>query len=313
MPSTWLKPLAYAAVYLGWGTTYLAIRVGVASLPPAAYLGMRFVIAAVALAPLAVWTLRRQAAVSGDPQNADKLPAVGITRQNITHSAIQGFLLLVTGLLPTAYAELTLPSSVVAIAIGCAPAMFALLDWLVNGTRVHRLTMLAFALGISGVALLALGGDSSAEAHKPFDTGGFIWLAFGATSWTLGSVLARKLKPAPSPWVNATVQYTTAAVVLLLVSLATEGLGRATFARAEPGAWWSLLYIALGPSILSYTSYLWLLKNEPTSRVSTYAFVNPVVALVAGAIVLGEAVSPSVVGALALVLAGTALQFRTRR
>jgi drug/metabolite transporter (DMT)-like permease len=286
MPQSWLKPLAYSAVYLGWGTTYLAIRVGIGSLEPASFLALRFLAAAAGLA-VPVVLLRAWE---------------GATRDAAARSALQGLLLLVGGLLPMAYSEKTLASSVAAIVIGCAPLGFALFDRLLNGTRIRAGVLLGLAFGVSGVALLSRGGGAVGGA-------GLALVTTGCSVWCLGSVLSRSLTPVSSAICNVFVQYLSAGVVLLAIALTFEGFGPASLAHATPAAWLSLAYITLFPSLISYSAYLWLLRSEPSSRVSTYAYVNPVVAVLAGSAILGESSSPRVWASLALVLAGTACCF----
>jgi drug/metabolite transporter (DMT)-like permease len=308
-PSKWLKPLAYAAVYIGWGTTYLAIRVGVQSFTPAAYLGLRFVIAAVALVPILAWqgAFRRERAEGDDGGGSLRDPRA------MAHSSVLGFGLLVTGLLPLSYAEITLPSNIAAVVIGCSPAGFAFFDWLLNRVAIRWTTALGLLLGISGVAVLAFGGDQlEADAGAlptRVDFRGLALVTGGFLAWSFSSVASRRLTPARPALLNVFVQYAAAAAILLAFAALFEGFGPGSLAGHTRDAWISLVYIALGPSLISYTSYLWLLRNEPSERVSTYAFVNPIVAVVAGALILDESTGPHILGALALVLAGTGMLF----
>jgi drug/metabolite transporter (DMT)-like permease len=285
----WVLPLAYLALYVGWGTTYLAIRVGVQSLGPASFLGLRFLIAALALLPFLL--------IRGSFR--------GLSLRQISHSSLQGLLLLVGGLLPVAYAEKSVPSNVTAIVIGCAPVAFALFDRLLNGTPIRRQVVAGFVAGFLGVSLLGLGG----RAGGTITSSGLALLILGFSNWSLASVLSKKLRPAASPVTHVFIQYVAAGAVLLAIALAAEGFGPSSLAARGPSLWQSLLYLALLPSLVSYTAYMWLLRVEPTSRVSTYAFVNPVVAVIAGALVLHESASPAVLSALALVILATWLNF----
>lgn len=298
--SRWIKPLAYAAVYIGWGTTYIAIRVGVQSFTPAAYLGLRFAMAAAALLPL----LAYQRAFRG-PRDA----------QGIAHSSILGFALLVAGLLPLSYAERTLPSNIAAVVIGCSPAGFAFFDWLLNRTRIRWTTAVGLALGIAGVAVLAFGGEKLETGILPakVDFRGLALVTGGFLAWSFSSVASRRLKPAKPALLNVFIQYLAAAAILLAFAALFEDFGSSSLSGHPVDAWISLAYIAFVPSLISYTSYLWLLHHEPSERVSTYAFVNPIVAVIAGWLILGESTGPHIIGALALVLAGTGMQFATRR
>lgn len=290
------RVLAYSAVYIGWGTTYLAIRVGLRDLSPAAYLSVRFLLAALALTGLlAARPARLKSAIGG------------LSARSIFHSALQGFLLLVAGLLFTVYSEITLPSSVTAIVVGCAPVGFAVFDRLLNAVKIKSSTVFALVLGISGVILLAHGGHASPQGSV--DLRGLLFVIFGTNMWCFGSVFSRRLKPVSYPLINVWIQYVSSGVILAAIAFLVEGFHFSAIAHVGQATLISLLYISLVPSLISYTSYLWLLGNEPSARVSTYAFVNPVVALIAGVLILGESAAPSVLGALALVLAGTATQF----
>lgn len=290
-----LLVFAYLALYLGWGTTYLAIRVGVRALGPASFLGLRFLLAALALLPLLL--------AKGGAKGGLK----GLTRRQVTHSALQGLLLLVGGLLPVAYAEKRLPSNITAIVIGCAPIAFAVFDRALNGTPIRRATLMGFAFGFLGLLLLGGGGEGA------FSALGLGLVIVGCLTWAFASVLSKKLDPAPSPLAHVFIQYVAVSLPLLLGAVLLEGLRPAQLAACGADTWESLIYISLVPSLLSYTAYMWLLRHESSSRVSTYAFVNPVVAVLAGALLLHERATPAVLGALALVLLGTAFTFAGRR
>jgi drug/metabolite transporter (DMT)-like permease len=293
----WILPLAYAAVYLGWGTTYLAIRVAVQSMGPATYMGLRFALASLALLP--VLLIGRS--------------FKGTTLPQYAHSALQGVLLLVGGLLPLSYAEKSIPSNVAAIIIGCAPAAFAIFDRLLNGTAIRKPVVIGFFFGISGIALLSLGGSEHQAGLTGVTPFGLALVIGGCFTWSFASVFSKKLRPVQAPLLHVFVQYMAAGAVYLAIAFGFEGLSLSTLSTCSPGAWQSLVYIALLPSLVSYTAFMWLLKHEPTSRVSTYAFVNPVVAVIAGALILHEAASPIVVGALLLVITGTWFNFRKAR
>lgn len=301
IPPHWLLPLAYLAVYIGWGTTYLAIRVGVQSIGPATFLGLRFGIAALALVPL----IALQKAWNSQP------------RERIQHSALQGILLLVGGLLPVAYAEQSIPSNITAIIIGCTPIAFAAFDRLLNGTPIRRPVMIGFVFGFLGLLLLSVGHSApdapSTEALNDsvmVSPKGLALVITGFLIWSFGSVYSRRLKPVTHPLVNVLIQYVAAGAVLLFFAFTVEGFRFTQLATCDAPFWISLAYISLAPSLISYTAYLWLIKNEPSSRVSTYAFVNPVVAVIAGALILDEPAPPKVLAALGLVLVGTWFTFR---
>ncbi len=286
----WQKIFAYLAIYIGWGTTYLAIRVGVKSVGPATFLGVRFLIAAAALLPYLLLTAKKSQ----------------FTTKSIFHSALQGIMLLIFGLLPTAYAEKTLASNITAIVIGCAPVAFAIFDWLINKTPIRRNVLIGMILGAAGVAFL--GFDRPAEGAMSISS--LLLVILGMSMWSMASVFSKKMKPVTNPLGNVFVQYMATGILLTLFAVVFEGFNFNVLKSIPHSAMTSLLYIALGPSLISYTSYLWLLKNEPSSRVSTYAFINPIVAVFAGALILKESTGVFVLLALALVICGTWLNFR---
>lgn len=300
----WLTPLAYLAVYIGWGTTYLAIRVGVQTVGPATFLGLRFLIAATAILPLLILLPRTRTALKS------------LDRNQVLHSAWQGALMLIGGLLPVAYAEKTIPSHVAAIIIGCAPILFALFDRALNGTRIRSSVFVGFAFGFAGVTLLALSGKSQSSGQ---DSGMSISLysismvVLAVAFWSFGSVYSRRLKIVNSPLIHIFVQYLAASILYFLIAVVSESVDIKTIWAAPSSFWQSLLYIALVPSLVSYTAFMRLLKTEPSNRIATYAFVNPVVAVIAGALILNEQVSLVVISALALVMTGTWFNFRKPR
>ena len=283
------KLLAYAAVYLGWGTTYLAIRVGIRDIGPASFLSLRFLIAALVLVSVVL--------VRGGHRS--------LTMRQIGHSSLQGLLLLIGGLLPIAYAEKTLSSSVVAMVIGCAPIGFAVFDRLLNKAPIYRKTIFGCALGTIGVCLLGTSLTAGPIATPEGLSIGLPLVLVGTILWCFASVFGKRLAPARDSITHVTIQYLAAGLALAAIAYGYEGFSSVSLAGCGPNFWYSLAYLALVPSVLSYTSYMWLLKSEPSSRVATYALVNPVVAVVSGALLLHEAVSPLTVMSLLIIISGT--------
>ncbi len=289
-PLNWLKIAAYLSIYIGWGTTYLAIRVGVQSMSPASFLGVRYFIAAAALLPYTIFALRRER----------------WSWREVAHSSLQGIMLLCCGLLPTAYAEKTLASNITAVVIGSAPILFALFDRMINKTAIRRNVIFGMILGMLGVVALSFARPT--DGALSLTSLGLVSL--GMSLWSLASIVSKKLKPVQKPLGNVFIQYLASGIVMAIIAVLFENFQLSSLLTLPTPTITSLLYISLGPSLISYTSYLWLLKTEPSSRVSTYAFVNPVVAVIAGALILGEPAGAAVIAALALVIAGTWLNFR---
>lgn len=284
--SYWIKIFAYLAVYIGWGTTFLAIKVGVRDISPSAFLMMRFGIAALCLA-LATSLMRQR-----------KNPSL----REIAGSGAQGLLLMVAGLLPIAYAERHLASGYVSLIIGCAPIFFALFDKFINGTPIGRWTAIGTTIGLTGVAYLSL---TTVNGNSPHAWTSIALALFGTAAWSFASVAGKKLRVSKDAFVGTLVQYFVATLALAVIAFLGENFTWTSLDRCGSECWYSLIYLALVPSLLTFTAYLWLLRHEPSQRVATYAFVTPVVGVLCGAFFLGEPLNQSTYVSLVLILAGT--------
>lgn len=268
--------LAWAAlgvVWLVWGSTYLAIRVGVRTLPPFTLAAIRYVIAGLVLLPVGWYSGTREQRVTDRP---------GIAQW--------GAMLLLGAMLPAAgnglvsWAELRLPSGIAALLIGTVPLWMVLADALVRRRVPGAARWLALAAGIVGVAVLSGG----AGAGLPL--GATLAALLAAMSWGTGSVLQGRL-PVPSrPLLMAAMEMLCGGLVCAVVALFR---GELTFdvGRVSGESWWSLIYLIGAGTLLAMTCYVFVLNRLPASTVSTYAFVNPVVAVVLGATLLGERLS----------------------
>ena len=277
---------ALGTVYLVWGSTYLAIMVGIRTLPPLLMSSVRF---ALAGGILYAWSIRRGDR-SGDRPRANQWLA----------AAAVGGLLLVCGNGGIAWAQQRVASGVAALIVACVPIFVALLEWSVLRKRLAGTGLAGLAIGIGGVAFLV--GPSGAV-----DPVGGTVIVLASLAWTVGS-LYTPFAPLPSrPLVSASMQMLCASVLLAVAGIAAGELGRVQ--APSPASLLALAYLVVVGSIITYTAYTWLLGNAPASLVSTYAYVNPVVAVALGAVFLGEAVSGqmlvagvAIVGAVVLVL-----------
>jgi drug/metabolite transporter (DMT)-like permease len=269
-PPAWKILLAFAIIYFVWGSTFLAIRVGVREVPPFSLAAMRFLAAGLLLYG---WTMARGAR---SPSKREWVSAVLL--------AVLIFL-IDYGLL--FWAEQRVPSGIAAVMMATIPVFMTLGEILVlRTTRLTIRLMLALAIGTGGVAVLM--SRSLSLGGAPIDRAGAIALLIASVSWSLSSALTRKL-PLPSSKLMSSASQMLAGGVLL--ALAAASLGE--FRRFDPltvsrGAWLALLYLVVAGSIVAFTAYVWLIHHEPPSKVGTYAYVNPVVAVVLGYFLGGE-------------------------
>jgi drug/metabolite transporter (DMT)-like permease len=287
--------VALVTVYVVWGSTYLGIRVVVESgIPPIFGMGLRFLTAAgILMAILAVrdgWTSLR------------------ITRTELRGTVIMGVLLLVGGNGVVAIAEQTVPSGLTALIIGAVPLWFVLLRF-AGGDRPRGLTWLGVLVGFAGIAAISLprGGIDGVEAW------GVVLLLLATISWATGSYLSPRLHLPKRTTVAVSYEMLAAGVIMTGGSL-TFGDGR-TFSPAEvtTDGWIALGYLVVFGSLIGFTAYGYALANAPLSLVGTYAYVNPVVAVFLGWLILAEPVTAVVIGGGALVVVGVALVVSAER
>jgi drug/metabolite transporter (DMT)-like permease len=263
--------LAFAIIYFVWGSTFLAIRIGVAEVPPFFLAALRFLIAGVALYG---WVSTR---------GKEPLP----TPEQWRSVSLLAFLIFVCDYGLLFWAEQRVPSGIAAVMMALIPAFTALAEIVLLGTQ--RLTLrlaLALGIGIAGVALLMT--DSLDLGGAPVDRVGAVALIFAAASWSVASALARKVPLPPSKVMSSGAQMMVGGGFLALAAI---GLGE--FRGFDPGAvslraWLALLYLIVPGSILAFTAYVWLIHRESPTKVGTYAYVNPVVAVLLGYFLAGE-------------------------
>jgi len=271
-PSRFAVTLAFGLVYLFWGSTYLAIDIAVQSIPPALMCGIRFTIAgAVMLAACAA--LGRTIKYS---------PA------QIARASIVGILLLMGGNLTLSWAELTVPSGLAALIVAITPLWFLVLDSLLLGH--HQISWrgkAGLALGIVGLLVLFWPELHSTSALGRSELRASIALLGGSFLWALGSVLSKRWQSGMDIFSATGWQMLAAGVANFLFAFAVGDLSRVTWTTRGLTA---VFYLIVCGSWIGYTAYIWLLDHVPTSKVSTYAYVNPVVAVFLGWLVLHERV-----------------------
>jgi drug/metabolite transporter (DMT)-like permease len=266
--------IALGVVYLVWGSTYLAIRVGVAHLPPLLMAGTRYVIAGALLYPIAS---RASAAGRGSAGGGARPGA-----RAWLAGAIVGVLLLFAGNGGVSVAETTLPSGVAAVLVATVPLWMIVFAWPVEHQRVKARSAAGLAIGLGGVAILVGAGLTGGRS-----SGVFVVLGASA-AWGFGSVLSHRLPVPGNAMLAAAIEMLAGGVVLLAVAAATGEFSRVHWSTVPATSWIALAYL-IGPgSILAFTAYGYALSHLSTATVSTYAYVNPVVAVLAGIVFLGE-------------------------
>ena len=273
-PPAWKTLLAFAIIYFVWGSTFLAIRIGVHEVPPFLLAAMRFLVAGLVLYG---WMLARgERSPSGRQWMSAFLLAVLI-------------FVLDYGLL--FWAERRVPSGIAAVMLATIPVFMALAE--IIFLRTQRLTLrlaLALLIGIGGVAVLM--SRSLNLGSAPIDRAGAVALIICAISWSVASALTRKLPLPASKVMSSGAQMLAGGVLLALTAAALGEFHNFRPWTVSRGAWLALIYLILAGSIVAYTAYVWLIHHESPTKVGTYAYVNPVVAVLLGYFVGGEALGP---------------------
>ena len=266
----WKTLLAFAIIYFVWGSTFLAIRIGVREVPPLLLAAMRFLVAGLVLYG---WMIARgERSLSGRQWRSASLLAILI-------------FVLDYGLL--FWAEQRVPSGIAAVMMATIPAFMALSE--IIFLRTQRLTVrltLALVIGTGGVAVLM--SRSLNLGGAPIDRVGAAALIVAAMSWSVASALARKLPLPPSKVMSSGAQMLAGGVFLAVTAAALGEFRNFHPSTVSRGAWLSLLYLIVAGSIIGFTAYVWLIDHESPTKVGTYAYVNPVVAVLLGYFLGGE-------------------------
>jgi len=285
-PPSWRVWSALSIVYVIWGSTYLAIRVMVEDVPPLLGAGLRFVVAGVAM-------LAFLAARGRD---------VRVSRRGLLAAATVGVLLLAGGNGVVTVAEQDVPSGLAALLIASVPLWVVLLRFTVARERVARGTLVGLAIGFCGLAVLLLPGSRPAEAT----VGGALLVLVAAASWASGSFLSPRLSMPSDPLVSTAWQMVVGGAVLLVGAIAAGEPGDLHLADASAKSLLAFLYLIVAGSWVAFTAYAWLLQNVPISKVATYAYVNPLVAVVLGWALLSEQLSVGTLAGAGLIVASVA-------
>ncbi|MFT3893869.1 MAG: EamA family transporter [Anaerolineales bacterium] len=276
---------ALIALYIVWGSTYLAIRFAVETIPPFMHASLRFLISG---AILFAW--RRMA---GDP-----VP----TTSNWKSTAIVGTLLLLGGNGLVALAERTVPSGIAALMISTSPFWLVLFEsFRTGGSKPNWQSIVGLILGFTGVFILIGPAEITGSGQK-IDTFGAILLLCAPFLWSLGSIYARGADMPKSTLMSTGMQMLAGAVSLFIVSVVTGELKGFSFGAVSMRSWLGLLYLITFGSLVGFVSYGWLLHNAPVSLMSTYAYVNPVVAVFLGWLLANEELNARIAVASAIII-----------
>jgi drug/metabolite transporter (DMT)-like permease len=285
-PPTWQTILAFAIIYLVWGSTFLAIRVGVREVPPFLLAAMRFLAAG---SVLFAWTLAR----------GDRFP---IARQWGSAFALAVLIFVLDyGLL--FWAEKRVPSGIAAVMMATIPVFMTISEILLLKTQSMTARLaLALAIGIAGVAALTL--HSVDLGGAPVDPRGAVALLVASVSWSASTSLTKRLPLPSSKVMSSGAQMLAGGLLLAITSAGLGELRGFRFDAVSRGAWLALGYLIVAGSIVAFTAYVWLIHHESPTRVGTYAYVNPVVAVLVGYFFGGEALGLRTMLGTLLVLVG---------
>lgn len=290
-PSRGAIVIAYAIVYIVWGSTYLALRYVVTDFPPFSSAGIRFLLAGA--------LLYGYARFRGAPNP---------TKRQWLFAAAIGACLLLGGNGGVMWAEQRIPSSIAALLVAVEPLWIVLLQWLgPSKTRPTVRMVIGLAVGLAGVVILVgIPGEESANV----DVLGAAAVIFGAFAWAVGSLWSSRLPAdavARSPVVASGAQMLTGGVMLSVLGLLTGESARWAAADITMKPVVGLLYLVVFGSIVAFSAYAWLLRVEPPARVATYAFVNPAVAMLLGWLIADEPLTGSTLVAGAIIVLAVAL------
>ena len=277
-----------AIVYVVWGSTYLAIRVVVETMPPLLSGGVRFMLAGAIL--YLVLLLRR------GRQN------LRVTRAQVVSAAIVGTLLVTGGNGLVMVGELDVPSGLAALIIASVP-LWVIVYRRLAGETVAVGTLVGVAVGFVGLALILLpaGGNDEVESWV-----GLLLLCIAAPCWALGSFLSKR-RPLPAdPFLSTSLQMMLGGLTSLIAGLMRGEAGDVDFGGFSSDSLIAFVYLIAIGSLVAFTAYVWLLQNAPVSKVATYAYVNPIIAIFLGWAILSEEITASIVAGAAIVVASVA-------
>ena len=294
-PRSWKVLLAFAAIYFVWGSTFLAIRIGVREVPPFLLAGMRFLVAGLILY---AWMRA----------SGTRSPAL----REWGAASLLAVLIFVFDYGLLFWAERRVPSGIAAVLLATIPVFMTLSEILILRTqRLSPRLAMALLAGLGGVAVLMSHTMRFGEA--PIDTAGACALIVAAISWSVASVLTRKLPLPPAKVMSSAAQMLAGGVLLMLAAGLLGEFRGFRISAVSRQAWFALSYLIVAGSIVAFTAYVWLIHHESPTLVGTYAYVNPIVAVLIGYLLGGEAIGPRTIAGTILVLFGVVVMTTARK
>jgi drug/metabolite transporter (DMT)-like permease len=288
-PSTARLVAAFAALYLIWGSTYIAILFAIETLPPLIMAGVRFLVAGAVL-----YAFARLRGTPAPP------------RRQWGPAAVVGGLLLLCGNGAVVLAELTVPSGIVALLVALVPAWMMAFEWLrPRGVRPTRRTLAGLVVGFAGIVILV--GPAELAGQERVHVLGAVTVLFGSIAWAAGSIYARGANLPRSALLTTAMQMLVGGALLVLAGLARGEAAGVDVAAFSLRSVLALGYLVVFGSLIGYTAYIWLLQVSTPARVSTYAYVNPLVAVFLGWALAGEPVGARVLLAAAVIVGAVAV------
>jgi drug/metabolite transporter (DMT)-like permease len=281
---------ALAIVYVVWGSTYLGIAVAIESIPPMLSGAMRFITAATLLGAFLL--------VRSGPS------ALRMTRRELVGAAVIGLLLLTTGNGLLAVAQQYISTGLAALLVASVPLWLVVFRFAVRD-RPKPLTVAGVLVGLAGMAGLSLTGGEAGSAV------GVVVVLIGSVSWAVGAFLSGRITMPRNPLATSMVEMFAGGLGLVVAGTAAGE--RLDLSAVTDRSWIALAYLVLIGSLVGFTAFSWLLGNAPISLVSTYAYVNPAVAVLLGALVLAEPITPQITVGGLVILVGVALVISTER
>jgi drug/metabolite transporter (DMT)-like permease len=280
---------AFAAVYVIWGSTYLGIRIGVETLPPFLMAGLR---QATAGGLLYVWLRSRG------------MPAP--TRMHWRSALIIGALMLGVGNGLVGWAEQTVPSGLTALLIATTPLWMVLLEWLWHGGQRPRVrTVVGLIVGFGGAGLLVAPKDWG--GGEPVEVWGAVAIIAATWGWTTGALYSRRAELPAAAWLGAAMQMLAGGMVLLGTSVVLGEWRGFAWANVSGRSWAAVAYLTVFGSMVAYSAYMWLLKVSTPARVSTTAYANPIIAVILGWLLGGEALTGRIIVAAIIIIVAVIL------
>jgi drug/metabolite transporter (DMT)-like permease len=288
-PSRGAILLAFATIYIVWGSTYLGIRVAVETMPPFLMAGMRF-----AVAGTLIFTFLKAKG------------AAWPTLSQWKHQAVIGIFLLLGGNAVVSWSEQRTPSGITSLILGASPLFMVLLDWIrPGGKRPTVGLIIGVGVGIAGIALL-LGPEAIPAGYRP-PMVDVLALIGASLSWWIGSLYSKHVSTGTPLLMASAMQMVCGSISMLLVGLSLGEGSALRFAAISPRSWIAFSYLIVAGSVVAFPVYVWLLEHSTPAKVSTYAYVNPVIAVVLGWAILGEPMNLRILVAAAVIVGAVAI------